>query len=547
MEDPKHTDVVIVGAGGGGGIVAKELAEAGRFVVLLERGEHLPYDPERDDELQSQRGPSLYLGYGPDDERYRRVLAHDPDHPRVVTPSHGGYGAITAAVGGGTSVYGAMAWRFMEVDFRLRSHYGDIEGAGLEDWPMTYEELEPYYTKAEWEIGVSGDDSGDPNAPRRSKPYPMPPFPYDKSGRIVEGGAKSLGWHPFPIPMARNSEVYGGRPPCIYRKQCVGFACPMQAKGGTQNTVLPKALATGNCELRTHAQVYEIVLDDAERVRGVRYFDREGKSRLQTADRVVISASAVETARLLLNSGTRRFPRGLGNNRDLVGRFLQNHHYTGASGLFEEEIQGATGPGASVAVADFNHHDPDLFGGGILANEFISLPVRFAGRRPPGEARWGKAHKDFQRRYFTRTLEVQGPIQELPVADCRVQVDAKVKDAWGVPVPRLSGSKHRRDLDAAEMLSRNAEILLREAGATRVWRRKNTQVRGASAGQHQAGTCRMGTDPANSVADRNGQVHEIENLYLADGSLLPNNGGYNPSLTIMAVSFWVADRIKESW
>ena len=542
----KHVNAVVVGAGAGGGVVAKVLAEAGLSVVLLERGRWQSFEDTTDDELRSQRTTVLGNAYGPDNARHRRVVEHPNGSTRIVLPSEGGYGNNAACVGSGTLSYGAMAWRFMEQDFKMRTLYGCPEGSTLDDWPITYAELEPCYERAEWEIGVAGDDAQNPFAPPRRKPHPMPPFPYNREARLLVGAGRKIGWHPFPIPMARNSIPYGGRPKCIHMRSCCGFACPINAKGGTQNTVIPAAIATGNCELRTDAVVSEVIVDERGRARGVAYYDVNDRLQRQTADLVVVAASATETARLLLNSKSKLFPNGAGNNQDWVGRNLQGHGYTGANGLVDEEVYEEAGPGACVAFCDFNHGAKGLCGGAMLANEFISLPYHFTNTRPPGAPRWGLAHKAFQRENYKRIVRVMGPVQEIPVFDSRVRVDPEVKDHWGIPVARLSGRRHPHDVEIAEFICDKAAQLLMAAGAHDIWTWK-PGLGGPSGGQHQAGTCRMGNDPKSSVTNRYGQLHEIDNLFVADGSLNVTNGGFNPALTIMALGYWVGGYIAREW
>jgi len=541
----KHVNAIVIGAGAGGGVVAKELSTAGMSVVLFERGGWARYDDHAHDELRSQRTTVLGNAYGPDDQRYRRVFVHPDGREEVVLPSEGAYNNNAACVGSGTVSYGAMAWRFMEEDFRMKSTYGHVEGSTLEDWPISYGDLEPFYEKAEWEIGVAGDDALNPFAPPRSRPHPMPPFAHNREAKILQGAMTRLGMHPFPIPMLRNSVRYNGRPACYRFRTCVGFACPVNAKCGTHNTVIPKALESGMCELRTHCKVGEILTDDRGRVRGVSYFDENDKRQVQSADVVVVSASATETPRLLLNSKSRVYPEGIGNANDWVGRNMQGHAYTGAFGLFEEEVYDDVGPGASIAICDFNHHNPGIIGGGMLANEFIRLPYLFSGIRPPGAPSWGRSHKDFQEKYFKRHIQVVGPIQEVPVFDARVQADPVVKDHWGVPVARLSGHRHPADLEGCDFLSRKAELILREAGASHTWR--HMPGLGLSGGQHQSGTCRMGDDPKTSVTDQYGRVHQTDNLFIADASLHVTNGGFNPVLTIMALGYWVGGYIASEW
>ena len=427
----------------------------------------------------------------------------------------------------------------------MRSTYGEVEGSTLADWPISYDDLEPCYEKAEYELGVSGDGSANPFAAPRKKPYPMPAFAYNKEGKRVVEATRRMGLHPFPIPMLRNSVPYNGRPACIHMRSCVGFACPVDAKAGSQNTVIPVALATGNFEIRTGCVAAEIVVDDHGRARGVRYFDAEGRIQEQPADLVVSSGGASESARLLLNSKSKLFPNGAGNNNDWVGRNFQGHGYVGAFGLADDEVYEEAGPGATVAFCDFNHGNPGFVGGGMLANEFIVLPYSFCNIRPPGSSRWGKAHKDFQRQFYKRVVRLYGPIQEIPNFSARVSLDPSVTDDWGIPVCRLSGSRHPLDLVLGDYMSRKAENVLKEMGAKNTWR--GGLGPGLSGSQHQAGTCRMGNDPKTSVTNRFGQVHDIENLYVADASLHVTNGAFNPVLTILALGYWVSGHIKSTW
>ena len=541
----KHVNAVVVGAGAGGGVVAKELSEAGLSVILFERGDWVSFDAHDTDELNSQRTTVLGNACGPDDDRYRRVLVNDDGSSHIVLPSENDYNNVAACVGSGTVSYGAMAWRFMSEDFQMKTTYGNVAGSTLDDWPISYEDLEHCYEKAEWEIGVSGDASPNPFAAPRKKPYPMPPFAYNKEAKMLETSMKRMGLHPFPIPMLRNSVPYNQRPACVRRRSCCGFACPLNAKSGTHNTVIPSALSTGNCELRVHCVVSEISVNESGRPAGILYFDQEGNKQEQTADIIVISASATETPRLLLNSKSKHFPTGIGNRYDWVGRNFQGHAYTGAFGLFEEDIFDDIGPGATIAISDFSHHNTGIIGGGILANEFTRLPYFFAGIRPPGSPTWGKAHKEFQRKYFRRNVQVVGPIQEMPVFDSRVQVDPTIKDFWGIPVVRLSGHRHPKDVEGCEFLSGKAEMILKEAGASSTW--QSVGGKGLSGGQHQAGTCRMGNDQRTSVTDRYGRIHETPNVFVADASLHVTNGGFNPALTIMALGYWIGEYISKEW
>ena len=539
-----HVNAVVIGAGAAGGVVAKELAEAGLSVVLLERGPWYTAADCRKDDLRNQRTSVLGNNSGPDDERNPRVVVDMQGRERVVAASEGAYSNNAACVGGGTFTYGAQAWRFHEKDFRMAATYGVPPGSTLADWPISYTDLEPFYEKAEYEIGVSGDVSADPfHAPRR-KPLPMPPLPPNREYEILKPAAHRLGLHPFDLPMLRNSVPYGGRGACMRCRWCCGFACEVDAKCGTHNTVIPRALATGNCRLLTECMAKEIVTDARGRVTGVDYFNANNRLLRQPADLVIVSSAAIESARLLLNSKSAMHPAGLGNRYGWVGRNLQGHTYTGAWGLFEQITYDDLGPGVSIAISDYNHGNPGLIGGAMLANEFIRLPYQFASVPVPDILPWGAAHKNFMRDWYRRSVAVQGPTQEIPIAESRVEVDPKVKDFWGIPVARLSGGRHPKTMETSLAMARNAEKWLQEAGAIRTWLK--TAGQGTSGGQHQAGTCRMGDDPQTSVVDRHCRVHGHDNLYVVDGSVHVTNGGFNPALTIMAIGYYASSGIVRS-
>lgn len=538
----KHVNAIVIGAGAGGGVAAKELSVNGMSVVLFERGDWPVYDEHPNDEMITQRGPTLKLLHGPDLTKHPRVTIRETPEGEEVTEMGGSAAQIAACVGSGTVSYGAMAWRFMPEDFKMKSTYGEVKGSTLEDWPISYEDLEPFYEKAEWEVGVSGDDSENPFAPPRKKNFPMPAFENNEDGIVLADACKRLGLHPFPIPMARNSVPYNGRAACIRNRTCVGYACPVDGKNGTHNSVIPVALKSGNCELSTNCQVVEILMGEDGKAKGVRYFDKNNKEQVQTADLVVLAASAIESARLLLVSGNSKFPDGLGNNFDQVGRNLQGHAYTGANGLFDKDIQHMRGPGATFGISDYNHHNPGIIGGGLLTNEFYKTPYIFSNFRPPGSIRWGKEHKDFQRENFFRYTGMHGPIQEMPMHGNRVVAYRKRKDYWGMPVVGFKGARHPLDFEHCKFLTDRAEEILIEAGASKTWKRIGG--RGFSTGgQHQVGTCRMGDDPGNSVVNRYGQVHDIDNLYVADGGSFVTGAGFNPALTIMAMGYWVSHHI----
>ena len=469
----------------------------------------------------------------------------------VVPLLDGRYQNNAACVGSGTVVYGAMAWRFLPDDFRMASKYGVPEGSSLADWPLTYEDLEPAYERAEWEVGVSGDEASAGNNRPRHRAFPMPPLPVTTVGRRLRLGAASLGWKTETVPLLINSMARGGREACAHCQHCVGFACPVNAKNGTQNTLLPRALASGRCTLETGAMAERIDTDDLGHVSGITYSNQAGERIAVKSALVICSAGAIETARLLLNSKSTRHPAGLGNAHDQVGRNLQGHYYAGATGWSAEPVWDGVGPGATTATIEFSHDNVDpngkvIVGGGMLADDFVMLPLSFLkGHVPSDVPRWGLAHKEWMRHHYTRQLYVTGPVHEIPSPEARVAVDPAVCDKWGLPVARLSGATHPETLRVYDFMRARAEEWLRASGAENV--RSNAAGLYLSGGQHQAGTCRMGHDPKTSVTNEWGRVHGHDNLYVADSSLHVTNGGFNPVLTILALAFRVAGQIAKSW
>jgi choline dehydrogenase-like flavoprotein len=543
----KKVNAVIVGAGAAGGIVAKELSVAGLNVVLLERGKWYTANDCRKDDLRNQSVTVLGCAFGPEDEGNPRVWVDARGAAHTVVPSDGGmYQNVAACVGGGTLSWGAQAWRFLPQDFKMRSTYGALPGSSTEDWPISYDDLEPFYEKAEYEIGVSGDYSDTPFHGPRRRPLPMPPLPPNREFEILAPAAKRLGLHPINIPMARNSVPYNGRGPCMRCRWCSGFVCETDAKNGSQNTVIPIALNTGNCELRTECMVKEILTDERGRARGVAYYDADGHLQEQLSDIVVVSGCATESARLLLNSKSRLFPLGLGNRHDQVGRHLQGHQYTGATGYFDFNTYDDEGPGASIAVCDYNHGTPGLCGGGMLDNQFIRLPIQMVERLPENTPRWGLGHKQGMRAWHKRTVGIHGPTQQIPTADAMVTLDPTVRDKWGIPVVRTSGNVHPHTFEVGEVQAKRAEAWLKEAGAmhTTVSANRHEIVSGEA---HQAGTCRMGDDPKGSVVNRYCQIHDVDNVFVIDSSVHVTNGGFNPALTIMAIAYYASDALVRNW
>lgn len=528
----KDFDVIVIGSGAGGGNAAWEFAKRGKRVLVVERGRDLTFEEIGRDHLRNHRYAKYGHNTGPDIETNPRTIARPNVEQLQVNPIHGGYHNNAMAVGGGTRVYGAQAWRFHPLDFRMATTYGVPEGSSLADWPIDYDELAPYYEAAEWDLGVCGSDPSPQMPPRRE--YPMPPLPISRRGQLLADAANSLGWGHQRVPLMINSTYRDGRPACVQCQHCVGFACPNEAKGGTQNTVLPKVLSMASNELWTKCQVIGLRLSSSGLVEGIRAV-RGGDSVEVTAELVVVAAGAIESARLLLASVSSREPNGVGNNHDQVGRHLQGHYYPSATGVFKEPINDMEGPGPNVSVTEFNHGNPGIVGGGMLADDFIPLPAHFASQYlHPSAPRFGAKLKALVRESYLRSFRLMGPVQDIPNPDSRVTLDRSVRDGNGMPVARLSGTTHPETVRTAEFMATKAATWMQAAGADNVW--TAPVGLGLSAGQHQAGTCRMGTDPRVSVVDVKGLVHGHDNLLVCDASVHVTNGGFNPFLTAMATA-----------
>jgi choline dehydrogenase-like flavoprotein len=530
-------DVVVVGSGAGGGTAAAVLAESGRKILLVERGDWPDPLALWSDQLRNARAE---VGFDP------LTGPPTPGNPRLLdvagneielAPTDPRWGNNAMTAGGGTRVYGAQAWRFAPADFRMATRYGVPDGSSLADWPIGYDDLEPWYLRAEQALGVSGDANGDTAAGPRGGPYPMPPLPPTASAAVLARGAAALGIATLPVPLMINSQSYGGRPACLRCGACVGFPCPAGAKAGSHNTMVRRALGTGRCDLLLGTAVTRLTVDVRGRVDGVELAGGPGVRRRVAAAEVVVAAGAVESARLLLASAHAAEPDGLGNRTDQVGRHLQAHLYGGALGIFDDVVTDGLGPGPSIATCDYRHDNPGIVGGGMLANEFVPTPVSTyqylvgAGLIP----RHGAASKRLMRDLWPRMQRVVGPVHELTSADSRVRLDDRRRDAFGMPVVRLSGTVHPEDLRTQAFLGDRAADWLTASGARTVVRNGPRPAgAGPSSGTHQAGTCRMGDDPARSVTDPCGRIWGHDNVRVIDGSVHVTNAGVNPVLTIFA-------------
>ncbi|MEZ4424036.1 MAG: GMC family oxidoreductase [Gemmatimonadota bacterium] len=532
-----EVDFVVVGAGSAGGILAKELSSAGHRVVVLEQGPYRRASEFRHDEYGVWLQGEL-LGAQDAGATFRATEDVEAGPPPDIFPP-----AVYARGVGGSSVhFTANFWRFRPLDFQERSLLGPIAGTGFADWPLTYDELEPYYTKVDWDIGVSGAPG--PNDPPRSRPYPMPPLPVKSSGVLLERGARALGWAAHPAPMAILSQPHNGRGACQNCGWCIGYGCEFGAKSSTLAAMIPLAEATGRCEIRPLSTVFRIVTDDAGRVREVLYFDADGREQRQRARAVVLSANGAESARLLLLSESSRFPQGLANSSGLVGKYLMFNGNGQVSGVFPEPLNEYKGALVTRLVTDpFYASDParGFYGGGALDGRFGPGPLIYAlGGLPDGSPRWGPEFKAMLADYFPRTMDVFCHGTSLPLESNNITLDPTAKDRYGLPSLRVTYQDHPDDLAQIRFLQERAVELLEAAGARRTWYRP---AMAQTAGFHLLGTARMGDDPRTSVVDRYHRAHDVPNLFICDGSSLVSAGRGQPTMTIMALAFRAAEHL----
>jgi choline dehydrogenase-like flavoprotein len=518
-----RADVVIVGAGPAGAVAARRFVEAGMQVVVLERGEWPDYRKSRVDhpdfELNAQKvwnwDPNVRRGPGdyPIDDRDSDITA-----------------LMYSGVGGSSVIYAGHWERFLPSDFRVRT----LDGVA-EDWPITYEDLEPYYVEVERQFGVSGLE-GDTSLPPGEGP-PLPPVPLNAVGRRGAEALNRLGWHWWPASNAIATRDHGHLAACEQRTACP-FGCPTGSKGSADRTHWAELVQRG-VRLVTRAAVTEIREATSGLVDGVVYLDEEGREHFQAAEIVVLCANAVGTARLLLQSG--RGSSGLANSSGLVGRRLMMHPFGTSVGVFDEDLESWRGPlGQYLHSLEFYETDPSRgFVRGAKWNLMPSgapLSSVLPGLWGDNDV-WGADFTRALRRRFGRTA-VWGVIcEDLPDADNRVTLSPEVVDEHGLPAPRIEyrTSENTRRMMAFH-LARVREVL-EEMGAEEI-----IQVPDArTTGWHLMGTALMGEDRATSVVDASGRCHDVANLFILDGSVFPTSSGVNPTATITANALRCAD------
>ena len=536
FNDP--VDFLVIGAGAAGGVMAKELSTAGFRVVVLEQGPYRRPGNFQHDELDV----TFHAGLTNDTRLRPQTFRKTARDKATVRPAVE-YGSM---VGGGSVHFTANYWRLHASDFHERSLHGPVPGSSFADWPITYDELEPYYTKAEWELGISGLGGANPFESPRSRPYPLPPMPVKSSGVLFEAGARKLGLHPYPAPLAILSQPYRGRAACLHCGFCESFGCEVGAKSSTLAALIPSAEKTGRCEIRANSYVRRIETDKSGRVTGAVYFDAARREIFQSARAVVVCANGAETPRLLLMSSSNLFPNGLANSSGMVGKNLMFDCGLAVRGLFDHPLNDYKSVQTTRVLHDFYDADPKrgFYGGGGLDARFDWYPISFAlGAMPEETPKWGAGFKAACAEYFTHTMTILAHATCLSVESNTISLDPDVKDAWGLPAMRVTFQYHPDDMKNVWWLVDRQREIMHAAGARKVW---TDDLSPLDVSRHLMGACRMGHDPRATVVDPFHRAHDVPNLFLVDGSSFVTSGRQQPTCTIQALAYRAADHLTQA-
>ena len=507
--------IVIIGSGAGGGTLAYELTKRGIPVVVLEAGGYLHNEDYVNDEWEAFN-QMAWLDPRTTSGSWR--IARDfPNLPAW----------IVKAVGGTTTHWSGATPRFKAHEFAARSTYGRIDGANLIDWPITLAELEPFYDKAEIAMGST-------------HVHGRKPLPANNNYTVFANGARERGYqHVSTGPYATNAEEYDGRPASIQD----GFnfqGDKHTSKWSTAVRELPRAIETGNCELRPESQAVQITHDAQGRADAVLYLDKDGNLHRQAASLVSIAANSIETARLLLQSGSPMFPDGLANSSGQVGRNYMRHTTGSVYARFDKPVNMFRGETMAGVIADESKHDPDRgFAGGYYL-ETISLgPAFLASFAEPGA--WGREFTEILDAYRnTAGLWIVG--EDMPQESNRITLNTSVTDKNGLPVPNVHFDDHKNDAAMREHGYTQAELLYDAVGSIGAHRTPPYPS------THNLGTSRMSEKPQDGVVDRWGRTHDVPNLFVSDGSQFTTGAAANPTLTIVALAIrqaeYIADQLK---
>jgi len=501
-------DLVIVGAGAGGGTLAQRLARRGWKVVILEAGPF--WDPDRDWVSDEAGSHGLY---------WTEDRVTGGQDPVELGKNNSGRG-----VGGSMVHYAGYCPRFHPSDFEVRSR----DGVG-EDWPISYWDLKPHYERLELELPVAGDfwPWGDPHR------YPHTAHPIAGGAEIAWAGARKLGIEMRVGPVGITNGAFGNRPHCIYRGFCLQ-GCKVNAKASPLVTHLPDAIEHGT-EVRADCMAVAIEVEDSSgRVTGVRYV-HQGQERVQRAAAVAVAGYSIETPRLLLNSTSRRYPNGLANDNDQVGRCVMVQGATQVAGRFPEQLRMYKAPPPEISSEQFYETDPGRgFARGFSIQTVGPLPIEWA-QHVLADGHWGAALREYMRDYnHWYTLGILSEL--LPQPENRVTLDPEVKDQRGLPVARMTYAQCDNDRQNIAYATQTLHEVFEAAEAQ--------DVLVIDRYAHLVGGCRMGTSPQSSVVDSSHRAWGIPNLFIADGSVMPTQGSANPALTIMALVSRLAELLS---
>jgi choline dehydrogenase-like flavoprotein len=522
-------DVVIVGAGISGGVVGRRLAEEGFSVVCLEQGEwhdRSEFPGQHPDwELAMRKQWSA----NPNTRRLREDYPIDSSSSEVEPLMYN-------AVGGSTILYAADWARLTPSDFKTRT----LDGVG-DDWPISYESLQPFYDRTDRDMGVSGL-AGNPAYPAGADP-PLPPLPIGESGMWMARAHTRLGWHWWPGTNAILSAPYEGRRPCVQWGACMQ-GCPEGAKASADLTHWPVALAHG-AELITGARVTRIAVNSHGLATGVTWMDPSGRESFQAGRVVVLAANAIGTARLLLMSAQQGHPDGLANGSGLVGRRLMMHPFAVVTGVFDQHFETWKGH-VGCRISSMQFYETDQNRGFVRGAKWSMAPstggpVNAAMPSRAGEVSWGREHHKRVRSRFGHCLSWGIFGEDLPAAENRVELHPDLRDGSGLAAPKITYRVSSNTRSLLEFHAARATESLLEAGAHTI---ESSQLMRES-GWHLMGTARMGQDPDDSVVDTFGRSHEVANLFIVDGSLFVTSGGVNPTSTICALALRCAERMIE--
>lgn len=561
-------DICIIGSGAGASPVAYTMAKAGAKVLILEKGPWLTEKEFFKDELAI----SLRDAYNPKLSEQQHVIEerYETDDGKSYwqgePTSESGWSFWNGNVVGGSSNFmSGYFHRLKPIDFRLKSEFGVIKGANIVDWPISYDELEPYYAKVDKEIGISGRVVEHPNQEPRSADFSYPPIAEHSVATWIDEAATRIGYHAVPVPRAVLSQPAMGRKSCEYSGYCSSYGCASGAKGSGRAALLNHAVATGNCTIKPESKVYKIETNSEGKITGVLYYDKRGRKQQAIANTYVVACQAVETSRLLLASKGEKFPNGLANNNGQVGKNLVfsgggtgqgDFIYKDLSELQQAQLK-QVGPFINRALQDWYRIDDKAFvgantkgtaKGGTIDFLFHQNPIAraYGSQRDENDGLvWGEQLKQNLKQEFTtyKTLRFEVFNDWLPNDDCYVSLDDEITDKWGDPVAKVRIGYHEHDLQVGEYLAIKAEKLLSAMGAKNI----SSSISGYPATNLMAGGCRFGDDPQTSVLNKNCRAHEIDNLYVTDGSFMPTGGSVPYTYTIYANAFRVADHIKGLW